>query len=197
MDIVLASNNKGKADEIRDLLSNTPLNLLSMADLNIPDVEETGLTFVENAILKARNACEHSGLPAIADDSGLVVHALDGMPGVFSARYAKTDKKRIEKLLTELNNTDGSDRSAAYHCAIVFMRFAKDPSPYICHGIWPGQILQQPRGDKGFGYDPVFYAPEADMSAGEMDPDEKNHISHRARALGKLKNEIGHLVSVT
>jgi XTP/dITP diphosphohydrolase len=189
-DIILASSNSGKVLEMRDLLKDQHFNLRSMADFTIPDADETGLTFVENALIKARHACQLSGLPAISDDSGLVVHALQGKPGVFSARYAgpdASDADRIQKVLEELDQTGSADRLAEFHCVSVFMSYPDEPAPIIAHGVWPGEILKAPRGNKGFGYDPIFYVPEFAQSAAEMDRFEKNRISHRGRAMQKLK----------
>lgn len=189
-DVVLASSNQGKIVELQDLLKDQHFHLLSMADFNIPDAEETGLTFVENAIIKARHACAHSGLPALSDDSGLVVHALDGKPGVFSSRYAgpdANDQDRIAKVLSELEKSGSENRHAEFHCVLVFMQHPEDPSPLICHGIWPGEILKAPQGTQGFGYDPIFYVPEYGVSAAEMERFEKNRISHRGRAMAQLK----------
>lgn len=187
--IVLASSNKGKSAEIKSLLRNLPIELIPQTALNIPDIEETGLTFVENAILKARNATRLSGLPALADDSGLAVDCLNGAPGVFSARYAgagATDADLIAKLLKEMSKVDASNRSARYHCVMVLLTYPADPAPLICHGVWDGEILHSGRGRQGFGYDPVFYVPTRDCSAAELDPQEKNQISHRAQAMRQL-----------
>ncbi len=194
-DVVLASSNPGKIVELQDLLRDQGFHLLSMSDFNIPDADETGLTFVENAIIKARHACQYSGLPAIADDSGLVVHALKGKPGVFSSRYAgpnASDEDRINKVLHELEKSGSADRSAEFHCALVFMMHAEEPSPIICHGIWPGDILVEPIGTEGFGYDPIFYVPEYGISAAEMERFEKNRIGHRGRAMLQLKAALMH-----
>lgn len=187
--IVLASSNKGKSHEIRHLLQDLPIQLISQTDLNIPDIEETGLTFFENAILKARNAAQISGLPALADDSGLCVDCLQGAPGVYSARYAgpgATDADLIDKLLSEIKKTNSGNCHARYHCVMAFLQSAEDPAPLICHGIWEGRILDERRGKYGFGYDPVFYVPTHDCTAAELDPVEKNKISHRGRAMSQL-----------
>lgn len=191
--VVLASSNKGKCAEIQYLLRDSPIELILQTALTIPDIEETGLTFVENAILKARNAALLSGLPALADDSGLEVDCLNGAPGVYSARYAgpgAKDTDLIAKLLSEMQKTGSNNRSARYHCVMVLLRFPKDPSPLICHGVWEGEILTAPRGQQGFGYDPVFYVPTHHCSAGELDPVEKNQISHRSQALQQLKQVL-------
>jgi XTP/dITP diphosphohydrolase len=157
--------------------------------VNVPEAEETGLSFVENAILKARNAAHHSGLPAIADDSGLVVDALNGAPGIYSARYAgakASDRDNMDKLLADLHTVPDAERSARFHCLLVYMRHAGDPTPLICQGIWEGTILHAPRGDHGFGYDPVFYVPSAGKTAAELEPVLKNRLSHRGQALHQL-----------
>lgn len=187
--IVLASNNPGKIVEINELLSKeTHIELISQATLNIPEIEETGITFVENAIIKARHASQLSGLPAISDDSGLAVDALQGAPGVFSARYAANDQDRIQKLLDALKIVPDVERTARYHSVMIFLRYAIDPAPIICHGIWEGKILQSPRGNKGFGYDPIFYVPTHQCSAAELETEEKNRISHRGQAMQQLIN---------
>jgi XTP/dITP diphosphohydrolase len=187
--IVLASNNKGKVREINQLLSGAGLEVVPQADFGIPDAEETGLSFVENAILKARNAAAHSGLPAIADDSGIEVDALNGAPGIYSARYAgvgAADADNLNKLLEALDDIPEQGRSARFQCLMVYMRHAEDPTPVICQGTWEGRILKEPRGENGFGYDPVFYVPTHDRSAAELDAETKNALSHRGQALGKL-----------
>ncbi len=192
--IVLASNNLGKMAEIKSILAGLPIELIPQSDLNIPDIEETGMTFIENAIIKARNASKLSGLPTIADDSGLTVNALKGAPGVFSARYAgphASDKDRIKKVLTELAKIKSANRQAAFHCVIALLQHDEDPVPIICHGIWDGEILAEPRGEKGFGYDPIFYVPSHRCSAAELDPIEKNKISHRARSLEQFIEIMG------
>lgn len=160
MKVVFASHNAGKIRELQALLESSSLQIIPQAELNVEDVPETGLTFVENAILKARHACEKTGLPAIADDSGLVVPILDGAPGIYSARYAGKNAKsadNIQKLLQEMASFSKEDRKAYFHCVLVYLRSAMDPVPLICHGIWQGYILTTPHGDQGFGYDPVFF----------------------------------------
>ena len=155
--------------------------------------EETGLTFVENAILKARNAASHSGLPAIADDSGLEVDALMGAPGIYSARYAgedASDAQNLQHLLTEMRDIPDDKRTARFQCVMVYMAHAGDPTPLICQGTWEGSILRGPRGDHGFGYDPVFYVPERDCSSAELDPEAKNSLSHRAKAMQCLVEKL-------
>lgn len=187
--IVLASGNRGKLKEFQQLLASSNFEITAQSDLNVPDVAETGLSFVENAIIKARNAAQHSGLPALADDSGLEVDALQGAPGIYSARFAGAnadDAANNRKLLELLAHTPESQRSARFQCVLVFMRHATDPSPLICQGTWEGQILAAPRGDAGFGYDPLFYIPELQQTAAELVPAIKNQRSHRGQALVKL-----------
>ena len=185
--VVLASNNAGKLREFSAMLDTIGVEVHPQAEFDIPDVEETGLTFVENAILKARNACEHSGLPAIADDSGIEVDALDGAPGIYSARYSgQGDQANNEKLVAALKDVPPEKRVARYRAALVYMRHAADPSPIIAEGAWEGLIIDEPRGENGFGYDPYFWLPELGKTGAELDSALKNRISHRAQALGKL-----------
>ena len=188
-DIVLASGNPGKVREINQLLAGLDFQVRPQSDFGVPDAEETGLTFVENAILKARNAASHTGLPAIADDSGLEVDALNGAPGIYSARYAgsgASDEDNLQKLLLEMREVPEARRTARFQCLMVFMRHAADPTPLICQGSWEGRILFEPRGEYGFGYDPVFYVPTHDCASAELAPDIKNSLSHRGQALRKL-----------
>jgi XTP/dITP diphosphohydrolase len=155
----------------------------------VPDAEETGLTFVENALLKARNAAAHTGLAAIADDSGIEVDALHGAPGIYSARYAgagASDQANLEKLLAVLRDVPEAARTARFQCLLVYLRHADDPTPLICQGTWEGRILDAPRGENGFGYDPVFYVPTHDCTSAELPPEVKNALSHRGQALRKL-----------
>lgn len=187
--IVIASSNPGKIAELQTLLSILPIEWIPQSEFDIPDITETGKTFIENAILKARHASKLSGLPAIADDSGLVVDALDGAPGVYSARYAgenATDDDRIQKLLADMKQVDAQNRSAAYHCVLALVEYEDDPAPLICHGIWEGSILFEPRGKNGFGYDPIFYVPTHKRSAAELSVAEKNSISHRGQVVDQL-----------
>ena len=188
-DIVLASSNAGKVREINQLLTGLALKVRPQSEFGVVDAEETGLTFVENAILKARNAAAHTGLPAIADDSGLEVDALNGAPGIYSARYAgagSTDQANLEKLLADLDTVNEDARTARFQCLLIYLRHAQDPTPLICQGTWEGRILFEPRGDNGFGYDPVFYVPTHDCSSAELPPEVKNTLSHRGQALRKL-----------
>jgi XTP/dITP diphosphohydrolase len=188
-DIVLASSNPGKVREINQLLAGLNFQVRPQTDFGVEDAEETGLTFVENAILKARNAASHTGLPAIADDSGLEVDALNGAPGIYSARYAgndASDEANLQKLLVDIREVAEAQRTARFQCLMVYMRHAGDPTPLICQGTWEGRILFEPRGEHGFGYDPVFYVPTHDCASAELAPEVKNSLSHRGQALRKL-----------
>jgi XTP/dITP diphosphohydrolase len=192
MRIVVATGNAGKLAELRDLLGDADLELIAQAELGIADAEETGSTFIENALIKARHAAHLSGLPAIADDSGLLVDALDGAPGLHTARYAgpgATAGDNIARLLAALAGMPDENRGAAFHACIVLLRDTDDPRPLIGEGQWHGRILQAPRGNGGFGYDPVFFDPERRQSAAEMDPALKNRISHRGRAVAALREQ--------
>jgi XTP/dITP diphosphohydrolase len=194
-DIVLASSNPGKVREINQVLAGLNVIVRPQAEFNVIDAEETGLTFVENAILKARNAAQHTGLPAIADDSGLEVDALAGAPGIYSARYAgvgATDLENLEKLLDALADVPEENRSARFQCLMVYMRHADDPTPLICQGSWEGRILTAARGSNGFGYDPVFYVPTHNCASAELAADIKNSLSHRGQALRQLVAALGH-----
>ena len=191
--IVLASSNPGKVREINQLLADLDLQVQPQSEYGVEDAEETGLTFVENAILKARNAAQHTGLPAIADDSGIEVDALNGAPGIYSARFAgagASDQDNLEKLLTDLQGIPEAGRSARFQCLLVYLRHATDPTPLICQGTWEGRILAEPRGEHGFGYDPVFYVPTHDCSSAELPPQVKNALSHRGQALRKLVSAL-------
>jgi XTP/dITP diphosphohydrolase len=186
--IVLASNNAGKVREINQLLAEQNIEVVPQKEFDIPEAEETGLTFVENAILKARHAAQLSGLPAIADDSGIEVDALKGAPGIYSARYADGagDRANNEKLLEALKDIPEAERTARFQCLMVYMRHAEDPTPIICQGTWEGRILTAPQGENGFGYDPVFLVPEEGCSSAELTPEVKNRLSHQGQALGRL-----------
>jgi len=185
--VVLASGNAGKLRELAGILAPLGLELKSQDLFDVPEVEETGLSFVENAIIKARAACEFSGHPAIADDSGLEVDYLRGEPGIHSARYSGAgDAANNAKLLAALAGQPAARRSARFQCALVYMRHARDPMPLVCQASWEGLILEAPRGANGFGYDPLFYVPEYGCSSAELAPDLKNRISHRARASALL-----------
>ncbi|HCP20117.1 MAG: non-canonical purine NTP pyrophosphatase, RdgB/HAM1 family [Marinobacter sp.] len=191
--LVIASNNKGKIAELTDLLAPLGLQPVAQGELGVSEAEEPAVTFVENAIIKARHAARVTGLPALADDSGLAVDALDGRPGVRSARFAgeeATDNDNVEALLAALKDTPEAQRSAQFHCVLVYLRHADDPTPIICHGRWPGRILAEPRGQGGFGYDPVFLVPEHGCSAAELTREQKGRISHRGRALASLLDQL-------
>jgi XTP/dITP diphosphohydrolase len=192
--LVLASGNAGKLAELRDLLGDTGYTLHAQSEFDVgDDVEETGTTFIENALLKARHASSATGLPALADDSGLCVDALGGAPGLYSARYGGEHgnaSRNIARLLDELRDVGDAQRSAHFYCVLVLLRAPDDPQPLIAEGEWQGRILHAPRGDRGFGYDPVFFDPENACSAAELDPAVKHLISHRGRALAELKQRL-------
>lgn len=191
--IVLGTNNQGKVKELHNLLVDSGFDVIAQSEFNVPDADETGLSFVENAIIKARHTAKLTGLPAIADDSGLAVDALDGAPGIYSARYAGehgNDKQNIEKLLDALKDVPDEKRNAYFYCALVFMRHTNDPTPIICLGKWVGKILRSEQGQGGFGYDPVFYVPELGCSAAEISREQKSHISHRGQALQQLLTQL-------
>ena len=184
--LVLASSNPGKIREFGQLFAGLGLRVRPQSDFGVVDVEETGLTFVENALLKAREASRISDLPALADDSGLEVDALAGQPGIYSARYAgepKSDGRNNAKLLEALADVSGTARSARYWCALVYLRHANDPVPLIVQRSWEGEILEAPRGVGGFGYDSLFWLPDLNKSVAELGAEEKNHLSHRGRAM--------------
>jgi XTP/dITP diphosphohydrolase len=196
--VVLATGNPGKLREFRQMLAALPLEIVSQSELGVPEAAETGLSFVENAILKARHAAALTGLPALADDSGLEVDALHGAPGIYSARYAgpqASDEENLRKLIADLAGVPEERRTARFQCLLVYMRDARDPTPVIAQGTWEGRILEAPRGTYGFGYDPVFYVPTHGCSSAELPPEVKNRISHRAQALARLLEALraGHL----
>jgi len=187
--VVLATGNAGKVRELASLLNDFGLDVVAQTELGVESAEETGLTFIENAIIKARHAAQVTGLPAIADDSGLAVDALGGAPGIYSARFAgvdATDQQNLEKLLLELQDVPDGERQAQFHCVLVYMRHADDPTPLVCHGSWQGTIARAPAGSGGFGYDPIFVVPEAGKTAAELSADEKRAASHRGQALKLL-----------
>jgi XTP/dITP diphosphohydrolase len=187
--VVLASSNKGKLREINHIIGGLGMEAVPQSDFAVVDADETGLSFVENAILKARHAAQQTGLPAIADDSGLEVDALKGAPGIYSARFAgagASDADNVQKLLVEMKDVPEAERTARFQCLMVFMSHAEDPTPLICQGSWEGRILFEPQGDNGFGYDPVFWVPEEQCASAELAPEVKNRLSHRAQALQKL-----------
>lgn len=192
--IVLASGNQGKIKEIQAILKEHPI--VPQSHYNVEEAEETGTTFIENAIIKARNAAAHCNLPSIADDSGLVVDALNGAPGVISARYAgigASDQENLLKLLKDLEGVPIEQRTARFVCVIVFMRHANDPLPIIAQGTWEGRILNESVGDNGFGYDPIFWVPTHQKASAELSPEIKNSLSHRGQALQRLTDSIQQL----
>jgi len=200
--IVLATGNQGKVKELAHLLAEQSIEIVPQSDFNVPDVAETGTTFVENAIIKARHAAKITGLPAIADDSGLEVDALNGAPGVYSARYAEdiikskgtgekvTDNDNTNKLLAALENTPDALRTARFHCVLVYMKHENDPTPLICHGVWEGSIARKKQGEQGFGYDPVFWQNDLQQSSAQLTRELKNKLSHRGQALTKLVEQL-------
>lgn len=191
--LVLASNNPGKAREVGQILSPLGIEVVPQSDFKVPEVAETGLSFVENALIKARHAARYCNLPVLADDSGLAVDALGGAPGIYSARYAgadANDNQNNEKLLDELDDFPDEQREAAFICAMVLLRHAEDPVPIICLGQWRGQILREPRGENGFGYDPLFFVPDQGKTSAELPAETKNRLSHRGQALTRLLEEL-------
>lgn len=189
MKIVLATGNLGKVKELSELLSSLNIEVLPQSQFNVPDVPETGTTFIENAIIKARHAAKLTGLPAIADDSGLEVDALQGAPGIYSARYAgeyANDDDNMNKLLADMADIPAHKKSARFHCVLVFMMHAEDPTPLICHGTWEGSIISEKTGKQGFGYDPIFWDADQGMTSAQLPRDIKNTLSHRSKALAKL-----------
>jgi XTP/dITP diphosphohydrolase len=190
--LILATSNPGKIKELQEMLDGH-YSVISQTDMAIEEVPENGLSFVENALIKARNASQKSGLAAIADDSGIVVNALNGEPGIYSARYAgkgATDSENVTKLLSEMKNLSGKDRKASFWCAIVLARYPDDPTPLIIQRSWEGIIALKVRGKNGFGYDPVFYLSELRRTSAELLPKEKNLISHRGQALRELLRQL-------
>ncbi len=191
--VVLASGNAGKLGELRALLTNAGIELVAQGELGVDDAEETGLSFIENAVLKARHAARVTGLPALADDSGLCVDALDGAPGLYSARFAGVHGDHAannDKLLHEMDGKADDQRAAFFICVLALLRHADDPAPLIAEGRWHGHILHKPRGSHGFGYDPLFQPDGYMKSAAELEEDLKNHISHRGQALAALKMHL-------
>lgn len=198
MKIVLASHNEGKIVEFKSWMHDLSIELIPQSDFQISDIEETGLTFVENALLKARHAAEASGLPVIADDSGLSVPVLAYQPGIYSARYAgpkASNQQNIEKLLNALNAVPADKRHAYFYCVVVYLRHARDPVPVICQGRWSGMITLEPQGQQGFGYDPIFYVPSEKATAAELSLTRKNEISHRGQALKALTQQLSEIIS--
>jgi XTP/dITP diphosphohydrolase len=191
--LVLASGNPGKLRELSAILEDLGYELHAQSEFKVSEVAETGTTFVENAIIKARHAAEHTGMPALADDSGIEVDALDGAPGVYSARFSgpgATDAANNALLVEKLRDVDPPERSARYRAVIVFMRHAADPSPLICEGSWEGVIQLQPAGEGGFGYDPYFYLTDLGCTSAQLSAEEKNRLSHRGKALAELKRKF-------
>ena len=190
--VILASGNAGKLREFNRILEPLDMDIRSQAEFEVPEVPEDGLSFVENAIIKARAACRHTGLPAIADDSGLEVDYLQGAPGIHSARYSgQGDAGNNARLLRELEGVPEEQRSARFQCVLVYMRHDLDPTPLVCQGSWEGRILFAEQGDEGFGYDPLFYVPKHHCSSAQLPPALKNRISHRARASALLLQALG------
>lgn len=190
---MVASGNPGKLKELRALLEDFGAELVPQSELGVPDAKESGKTFADNALIKARNATRRSGLAAVADDSGLEVDALQGAPGIRSARYAgngASDQDNIDKLLKALTDVDATARTARFVCVMVYVEEANDATPIVCRGVWEGRILESPSGGGGFGYDPVFYVPSEGMTAAAMTSERKNMLSHRGRALAKLKRAL-------
>ncbi len=191
--VVLATGNKGKVKELSELLADMNIEVLPQSEFQVPDVPETGTTFVENAIIKARHAAKLTGLPAIADDSGLEVDHLKGAPGIYSSRFAGVhcdDNDNNNKLLAELNGVKGDARSARFQCILVYMRHENDPTPIICQGTWEGHITEQRHGEQGFGYDPLFWQEELKMTSAQLPRDLKNQLSHRGKALQQLRQKL-------
>jgi len=187
--VLVASANHGKLQEIAAILGGVGIEVLAQSEFHLGEAAETGLTFVENAIIKARWAAARTGLPAIADDSGLEVEALGGAPGIYSARYAgpeASDQANVDKVLREAAPVPDDRRQAQFHCTMVYLRQAADPSPLIAQGVWEGRLLRAPQGRNGFGYDPIFYLPEHACSAADLDAKTKNRLSHRGHALRQL-----------
>lgn len=192
-DILLASGNKGKVNELKEMLTPFGLNVVPQSNFSVEEVPEIGTTFVENAIIKARHAAKVTGLPCIADDSGLEVKALNGAPGIYSARFAgedATDGTNIDKLLDLIKEVPAGERQARFVCVLVFMRHADDPTPIICQGFWDGEITKERSGANGFGYDPVFFVPEKACTSAELTPEVKHSLSHRGKALKQLISQI-------
>ncbi|NVK36797.1 MAG: RdgB/HAM1 family non-canonical purine NTP pyrophosphatase [Gammaproteobacteria bacterium] len=196
--IVLASGNKGKLVELQNALDDFDVALIPQSEFDVTDADETGLSFIENAILKARHASLATGLPALADDSGLEVDALDGAPGIYSARYSimdgetgpASDEKNNQKLLNALKGVQPENRTARFHCVLAYVRHAKDPNPLICQGAWEGSIQTELDGHGGFGYDPLFFIQELNCTSAQLSKEEKNKISHRGKAIEQLKKQF-------
>lgn len=191
--VVLATGNPGKVNELADLLRDFGMDIVAQTSLGVESAEETGLTFIENAILKARHASQQTGLPAIADDSGISVDALGGAPGIYSARYAgegATDEQNLHKLLDAMKSVPDGQRQAQFNCVLVYLRHAEDLTPLVFHGRWHGVITHTPCGQGGFGYDPIFYVPELNCTSAELSKSEKQAVSHRGKALTMLLDAL-------
>jgi len=196
--VILASGNAGKLREIAQLLEGLNLEILPQSEFDVPEIEETGLTFVDNAILKARNAAHHTGLPAIADDSGIAVDVLRGRPGIYSARFAgvgASDEENLEKLIRMVKPFPDEERTARFICSMVYIRHEEDHVPVIAEGVWEGQLITESKGDNGFGYDPIFYLSSHQCTSAELPPEIKNKLSHRGQALRKLLGQLTSLYS--
>ncbi len=187
--IVLATGNQGKVREMANLIADFGFDVVAQSEYQVSEVAETGTTFIENAIIKARHAAKETGLMAIADDSGLEVDFLKGAPGIYSARYAgegASDQENLEKLLEAMQGVPEAERTARFHCVLVLMRHENDPTPIVCHGQWEGRILTEAHGNNGFGYDPVFFVPEDGCASAQLEPQRKKQLSHRGKALKQL-----------
>jgi len=197
--IVFASSNAGKVREVDQLLEGLNVEVVPLSEFNVPEIEETGLTFLENSILKARNAAHHTGLPAIADDSGIAVDLLQGRPGIYSARFAgvsASDEDNLKKLIEMIKPFPEDQRTARFICSMVYLRHENDPTPIIAQGVWEGQLVIDPKGENGFGYDPIFYLSSQQCTSAELTSEIKNTLSHRGQALRKLLEKLSSLYAV-
>jgi len=197
--IVFASGNAGKVREIAQLLDGLDIDVLPQSEFDVPEIEETGLTFLENSILKARNAAKHTGLPSIADDSGIAVDVLQGHPGIYSARFAgpgASDEDNLLKLIDMIKPFPEEQRTARFICSMVYLRHKDDPVPIIAQGVWEGQLVTEPKGENGFGYDPVFYVASQQCTSAQLPPEVKNKLSHRGQALMQLLDKLNDVYSV-
>ena len=197
--IVFASGNAGKVREIAQLLDGLDIDVLPQSEFDVPEIEETGLTFLENSILKARNAAQHTGLPSIADDSGIAVDVMQGHPGIYSARFAglgASDEDNLLKLIDMIKPFPEEQRTARFICSMVYLRHKDDPVPIIAQGVWEGQLVTDPKGENGFGYDPVFYVESQQCTSAELPPEVKNRLSHRGQALMQLMDKLNDVYSV-
>lgn len=193
MKVTLASSNKGKLAEFQQLLSGLNFDVVPQSEFQVPDAIENGLSFVENAIIKARHASKLTGLPAIADDSGLEVDILNGAPGIYSSRFSgenATDEKNNQRLLSLLQEAEENERTGRFQCLLVYMRHPEDPTPIICQGTWEGLITLSPEGESGFGYDPLFYIPEFGCTSAQLEKTQKNKVSHRGKAMAQLLEKL-------